>query len=102
MTGELVRIGSVEVAASAAARRVARDGRPRDIAAALAADLLLQGRLVLDRERLTVDVVLVAGDSERKTWYEAFSGSVTEIDELEQRIAAAAATAVTAHDAGRD
>lgn len=87
VTGELVRLGTARVVASASVRTLIVDGQhPRDIAAALSADWLVQGRVSLDGHTVHVDTVLLDGGAETKLWFESFSGA--DLDELERRIAA--------------
>lgn len=100
ISAELVREGSLGVAASASARNLMNAGRTmRDIAKELHADLLLQGNVRVEGSReLRVEVVLVDGQDERKFWVESFTGNQLDVDTLERRIAAAVATAALTAD----
>jgi len=92
VTGELVQIGSLDVVSSASARRFAAIDRSlREVAAALDADLLMQGRVTAVGDSVTVEALLVDGKHDHKIWIEEFAGTTASIEELERRIAAAAA-----------
>jgi TolB-like protein len=95
VTAELVRAGRFSVVASSAARvEHAATRRPRDIAAALDADILVQARIRADGEHVRVETFAVSGDVEEKVWVDGFAGTVQDHDSLERDIAAAIADAL--------
>jgi TolB-like protein len=95
VTAELVRAGSFGVVASTSALEFAdARGSLSDVARALDADILMEARILVDGERLRVEARLVDGALNHKYWVEIFDGDVKNLDELERRIATAAAAAV--------
>lgn len=100
VTAELVRDGRFAVIASSAARAAAAaDGRPRDVAAALAADVLIEARLTLEEERVLVEA-RAASAREQKLWVQDFAGTAADADALTREIASAIAAALAALNAG--
>jgi TolB-like protein len=99
VTAELVRDGRFAVVASAAASAVTgATTRPRELAEALDADVLVQARITTSGDRITVEA-RAATSAERKFWVEGFSGSAADTHSLEREIAAAVASALsTRHD----
>jgi TolB-like protein len=96
VTAELVRDGRFAVVASSAASTAARAaGRPRDLAATLDADVLIQARITTFGDRVSVEA-RAATSAEQKIWVEGFSGAAADLDTLEREIAAAVAAAVGA------
>jgi TolB-like protein len=94
VTAELVRSGRFGVVASSAASAAAAAAtRPRDLAATLEADLLIEARLTLDGERVHVEA-RAAGANEQKLWVENFVGNAADSDALEREIGAAIAAAL--------
>ena len=74
VTAELVRDGRFAVVASSAARAEYTPGaRPRDVAAALDAAVLIEARVVADGERVRVEA-RATGAAEQKFWVESFAG----------------------------
>jgi TolB-like protein len=97
VTAELVRAGRFRVVASSAARaESAQTRRPRDVAAALDADVLVQARVAATGEALRVETYGVSGALEEKLWVDGFSANAGEAETLERRIAAAILDAVAA------
>jgi TolB-like protein len=97
VTAELVRAGRFRVVASSAARaETSQTRRPREIAAALGADVLIQARVRADGEALRVETYAVSGTLEEKLWVDSFAGTAGETGALEREIAAAIADAVAA------
>jgi adenylate cyclase len=93
VTAELVRTGHYAVVASSAARAAATAAaRPRDIAAALDADVLIEARVSTDGERVHVEARAASGSSEQKFWVDSFAGTIADSAALEREIAAAIAT----------
>ena len=94
VTAELVRVGNFGVVASSAARAArATSPRPRDVAAALEADVLVEARVTSDGERIFVEARSI-GPREEKFWVDSFVGTAADSDALERQIAAAIAAAV--------
>jgi TolB-like protein len=99
VTAELVRAGRFHVVASSAARaESSQTRRPREIAAALDADVLIQARVRAAGEALRVETYAVSGELEEKLWVDGFAGTASEAEALERNIAAAIVGAVA--DAG--
>jgi TolB-like protein len=95
VTAELVRTGRFSVVASSAARAEhSATRRPRDVATALDADVLIQARVSADGERVRVETFAVSGALEEKLWVDSFAGTVQDPDSLEREIAAAIADAL--------
>jgi TolB-like protein len=95
VTAELVRAGRFSVVASSAARaEYLPSRRPREVAAALDADLLVGARVRADGESVRVETYAVGGELEEKLWVDGFEGTVADADALERDIAAAIAEAV--------
>jgi TolB-like protein len=102
VTAELVRAGRFSVVASSAARAVhTATQRPREVAAALDADVIVGARLRADGERLSVETYAVRGESEEKLWVGSFGGTVGDPDSLERDVAAAIGEALGAVEVGR-
>jgi TolB-like protein len=90
VTAELVRAARFGIVASSAARAEhTPTRRPRDVAAALGADVLIQARIRADAERVRIETYAVSGGLEEKLWVESFAGTVADTDTLERDIAAA-------------
>jgi TolB-like protein len=96
VTAELVRDGRFAVVASSAARAAYTPGvRPRDVAAALDAAVLVEGRVMTNGDRIRVEV-RASGRLEQKFWADGFAGSAADSDALEREVAAAIGTALAA------
>jgi TolB-like protein len=99
VTAELVRAGRFSVVASSAARaKYTTARRPRDVAAALDADVLIQARIRADGDRLRIETYAVSGRLEEKLWVESFAGTVADTETLERDIAAAIVDSVGARE----
>jgi TolB-like protein len=97
VTAELVRAGRFSIVASSAARAEHTTARrPRDVAAALDADVLIQARIRADGDHLRVETYAVSGSLEEKLWVESFAGTVADTETLERDIAAAIVDSVGA------
>ncbi|HVJ30532.1 MAG TPA: hypothetical protein VNA66_09520 [Gammaproteobacteria bacterium] len=102
VTAGLVRAGRFSVVASSAARAEHSPARrPRDVAAALDADVLIQARVRTDAERVRVETYAVSGDGEEKLWVDSFAGTAGDADALEREIAAAIVDALGALEINR-
>jgi TolB-like protein len=103
VTAELVRAGRFSVVASSAARAEhSATRRPRDVATALDADVLIQARVRDDGERVRVETYAVSGEREEKLWVESFAGTVGDPDNLEREIAASIGAALDSLDLVRE
>jgi TolB-like protein len=92
VTAELVRDGRFSVVASSAARAEYSAGRrPREVAAALAADVVVEARITADGERIRAEVRAAHGQTEQKLWVHGATGVSAGLDALEREIAAAIA-----------
>jgi TolB-like protein len=102
LTAELVRSGTLQVVPSVRTARY-RDplAIPDDAAQVLGADWLLRGRLTDEAGKLRIDAVLFNPARNRKPWAESFSGPVHELDQLQRRVAEAAAAAAMGQGAAR-
>jgi TolB-like protein len=97
VTAELVRARRFNVVASSAARTEhSTTRRPREVAAALDADVLIGGRVRADAERVRIETYAVSGELEEKLWVDSFAGTAQDADTLERDIAAAIAAALSA------
>ena len=95
VTGDLARIGTLAVVSHTSAVQFAGVRRPlRDIAAALNAEVVLEGSVLTEGDRVRVDVRLVDAAADRKFWVEEFVAKLADLRALERRLAAAAAAAV--------
>jgi TolB-like protein len=102
VTAELVRAGHFSVVASSAARAVySTTPRPREAAAELDADVLVQARIRTDGDRVRVETYAVSGELEQKLWVEGFEGAAADTESLERDIAAAVAAALDASKISR-
>jgi TolB-like protein len=102
VTAELVRDGRFNVVASSAARAEFSAGRrPRDVAAALAADVVVEARVTADGPHLRVEARAADGRTEQKLWVQGFVGNGADLDALEREIASAIAAAFSAMQVAR-
>jgi adenylate cyclase len=97
VSAELVRDGRFAVVASSAARAALMGPvRPRDVAAKLDADVLVEARVTTDGRRIRVEARAADGMRERKFWVDNFAGDAGDTDALEHEIAAALGAALGA------
>jgi TolB-like protein len=97
VTSELARLGTLGVVSHTSALQFA-GGRPlREVARSLNADLVMEGTLETDAGGLRVIARLVDASNDRKFWADDFRGTVSDVPDLQRRIAAAAAAAATSH-----
>jgi adenylate cyclase len=88
VTGELARNRVLGVVSHTSALQFAGARRPlREIAQALNAELVLEGSVHVDGERLRVDARLVDAVKDRKIWVDDFAGTLSDIPGLSRRIA---------------
>jgi TolB-like protein len=98
VTSELAKLGTIGVVSHTSALQFA-DGprRPvREIAAALDADVIMEGSVSASGDRIDVEIRLVNVLTDRKMWVQDFSGTATDPRDLERRIAVAAAPVAAA------
>jgi TolB-like protein len=94
VTSELARLGTLGVVSHTSARRFAGSRQPlREIAKALDAQFILEGTVRDQAGEVLVQVRLVDASIDRKFWVEDFRGAVSDIPDIQRRIAKAAATA---------
>ena len=85
---ELVRIGALGVVSRTSVRQFDGDRRSlRELAKALQADILVEASVVAEGERVQVQVRLVDGAVDRKSWMHEFEGTRSNIEDLQRRIA---------------
>lgn len=88
VTGELARNRVLGVVSHTSALQFAGTRRPlREIAQALNAELVLEGSLHVDGDRLRVETRLVDAVKDRKIWVDDFAGTLSDIPGLSRRIA---------------
>lgn len=94
VTTELARLRTLGVVSRTSALQFAdrRTSAP-EIGRALNAAVLLEGTVTIEQDRVRVNARLVRTDSDRKFWVDDFSGTVSGLDDLNQRIAQGAAAA---------
>jgi TolB-like protein len=94
ITGELARIRRLGVVSHTSAQQFAGTRPPlREIAQALKADLILEGRVFRNGDSVRVEARLVDASIDRKIWVEDFAGSLSALPDLERIVAKAAADA---------
>jgi TolB-like protein len=97
LTAELARYNAVEVASHASVLPY-RDRHPplAEIASALAVEAVVEGRVRVEGPRLWLEVRVVDAKRNRKVFVDDFSGETANRRELERRVAAVLAKALTA------
>ena len=99
VTGHLARYETLGVVSHTSALQFGGARRPlREVAAALNADIVLEGNLLTEGDRVRVDARLVDAATDRKFWVEEFVADAVDVRELERRVAAAAAAAIAQRD----
>jgi TolB-like protein len=95
VTSELARLGTLSVVSHTSAMQFAGVRKPlSEIAAALDADVILEGSIQNKPDGIVVSARLVNATTDRKMWVENFPGQTTDIPGLNGRIAAAVSAAV--------
>ena len=95
VTSELARLGTLSVVSHTSAMQFAGVRKPlREIAAALDADVVMEGSIQNNPDGIVVSARLVNATTDRKMWVENFPGRTSDIPGLNRRIAAAVSTAV--------
>lgn len=103
VTAELVRSAPFAVVASSAARAAYTEGtRPRDVAATLDADVLVEARMTTEGPHVRIEARATAGNGERKFWVDTFAGTAAERDALEREIAGAISAALSGLELPKD
>jgi TolB-like protein len=94
VTSALARNRALGVASHTSAQQFAGVRRPLpEIAHALNVELILEGTVTRDGERLTIEGRLVDVAKNRKIWVEEFVGTTSDVSALERRVATAVAEA---------
>lgn len=95
VTSELARLGTLSVVSHTSAMQFAGERKPlREIAAALDAEVIMEGSIQNNPDGIVVVVRLVNAGTDRKMWVENFPGQASDIPGLNRRIAAAVNAAV--------
>ncbi len=94
VTSELARIRTIGVVSHTSALQFAGTRRPlREIAQALNAEMILEARVLKDGDGVRVEARLVDAAKDRKVWVRDFVGTMSDLADLERRIATAAGPA---------
>jgi TolB-like protein len=94
VTAELARLGTVGVVSHTSALQFAGNRRPlQEIAKALNANVVVEGSVMREGDRVRVSARLIDATSDRKFWVEDFVGPASDLHELERRIAVAVGSA---------
>jgi len=94
VTSELARLGTLGVVSRTSTLQFGSARRPlREIAKALNADVIMEASVVKEGDRVRVQARLVDAARDQKVWVQDFVGPVTELRDLERRIATAVAPA---------
>lgn len=95
VTSELARLGTLSVVSHTSAMQFAGVRKPlREIAAALDADVIMEGSIENNPDGIVVVARLVNAKTDRKMWVENFPGKADDLASLNRRIAAAVSAAV--------
>ena len=95
VTSELAKLGTLSVVSHTSAMQFAGERKPlRDIAAALNAEVIVEGSIQNNPDGIVVMVRLVNAHTDRKVWVENFPGRTDDIPGLNRRIATATSAAV--------
>ena len=90
VTSELARIRTIGVVSHTSAQQFAGRRPPlREIAQALNAEMILEARVLKAGESVRVEARLVDGLKDRKVWVRDFDGTMSDLRDLERRIATA-------------
>jgi TolB-like protein len=90
---ELVRNGRVDVVSRTSTQQFAsRPGSLREVARALNADIVVEGSIHVDADRIRVQMRMVDPDVDRKFGLHEFEGTARDLDDLQRRMAAAIST----------
>ena len=101
VTRELARLGTLQVVSHTSALHTTADRRPLpEIAQSMRADVVVSASVTHARDAIRVEAALVDAAPDRKFWVGEFDGAVTELPELERRVAEAVATAVARNSRG--
>ena len=93
---ELARVPAVAVRSRTSVLQYKDARRPlREIARGLRVAVVMEGGVVAENGDVRIDVRLVDATADRKFWVETFVGRQKDMRALEQRVAKAAATALT-------
>jgi len=92
VTSELARLGTIAVVSHTSALQFAGVRKPAaEIARVLKANMIMEGSVTRNGDRVSVSIRLVNADRDRKVWVQDFDGSASEPRDLQRRIAESAA-----------
>jgi TolB-like protein len=95
VTSELAKLRTLSVVSHTSAMQFAGERKPlKEIAAALGADMILEGSIQNNPDGIVVSARLVNANTDRKMWVENFPGQPSDIPALSRQIAAAVSAAV--------
>ena len=95
VTSELARLRTLSVVSHTSAMQFAGVRKPLgEIAAALGADVIMEGSIQNNSDGIVVSARLVNANTDRKMWVESFPGQVNDIPALSRQIATAVSAAV--------
>jgi TolB-like protein len=98
VTSQLAGLGSLSVVSRTSTLDFVSGRRPlREIAQALKVDVVIEGTITREADRVRVSARLVDVASQQKAWVKEFAASARELRDLERQIAVAAASAVRSH-----
>jgi TolB-like protein len=98
VTSQLAGLGSLSVVSRTSTLEFVSGRQPlREIAQALKVDVVIEGTVTRENDRVRVSARLVDVASQRKAWVEEFVAPTRDLRDLERRIAVAAASAVRSH-----
>ena len=88
VTGELVRTGSLDVVSRTSTLQFANVRRPlREVAQSLNANIVVEGSVLTDGDRVRVQARVVDPHVDRKLSLHEFEGGRNDLDELQRKIA---------------
>lgn len=97
VTSELARLRTIGVVSHTSAQQFAGERTPvPEIARALKADVVMEGTVAQNGDRVAVTIRLVNAQTDRKMWVREFAGRAGDSRDLERRIAAEAAPFILA------
>jgi TolB-like protein len=97
ITGELARVRTLAVSSRTSARQFEGRRVPlREIARELDAQIVMEGNVTVEGDRVRVDVRLVRAESDRKFWVEDFTAPAGAVSEIARQVASKASAAVLA------
>jgi TolB-like protein len=102
LIADLSRLPGVKVISRTSVMQYKLMRKPmREIARELHADVLLEGALMLEGEKVRITTTLVRGTDERNLWTESHNGRVGELFDLQRRVGLAVAREIGARSRSR-